>query len=131
MRYLILLALFLPLAVRAAEDNPINTKLDACLAKPEGQSTHGMVDCIERASAAYDRRLNEVYVKALAALDQESKEKLRASQRAWLAFRKAEEAVYGGAWRQDRGTIMQVTLAEAALSALKERVHELEAYVDD
>lgn len=131
MRYLAVLVLFLPLCAHAADENPIDMKLDACLARPSGQSTAGMVSCIGEARAAYDRQLNDVYVKALAALDQDSKEKLRTSQRAWLAFRKAEEAVWSGSWRQDRGTIMQVTLAEAALSALKERVHELEAYVDD
>jgi len=114
----------------AAETNPIDSRLQACLAAPEGESTMGMVDCISAASDSYDKRLNQVYVQALAALDPASKDKLRNAQRAWLAFRKAEEAVYGGSWRSDRGTIMRVVLAQVALSALKERVEELEAYVN-
>ncbi len=127
------LPLLLPLVVvpaLAAETNPIDTRLQACLASPDGASTMGMVDCLSAASEAYDKRLNQAYVEALAALDPASKDKLRTAQRAWLAFRKAEEAVYGGSWRADRGTIMQVVLAQAALSALKERVEELEAYVN-
>ncbi len=114
----------------AAETNPIDAKLQACLSSPDGESTMGMVACISDASDAYDKRLNQAYVQALAALDPVSRDKLRNAQRAWLAFRKAEEAVYAGSWRSDRGTIMQVVLAQAALSALKERVEELEAYVN-
>lgn len=110
-----------------AEDNPIDTKLNACLASKDGQSTTGMVDCIGTAITAYDARLNAVYARAMAALDPASRDKLRVAQRQWLAFRKADEEVYGGKWREDRGTIMRVTLSYAALGAIKERVSELEA----
>ena len=34
----------------------------------------------------------------------------------------------GGPWRQDRGTIIRVLTVNADLSAIKERVHELQLY---
>ena len=55
---------------------------------------------------------------------------LRASQRRWVAFREAEHEAMGGPWRQDRGTI-RVLMANADLSAIKERVQELQLYGPD
>jgi uncharacterized protein YecT (DUF1311 family) len=131
LKHLIVLLLLAALPARAEDANPIDAKLEACLASPAGQSTQGMVECTAAASAAYDKRLNTVYVQALAALDPASKDKLRDAQRAWLAFRRAEEQVYAGSWRDDRGTIMRIILAQTMLSALKERVQELEAYLPE
>jgi uncharacterized protein YecT (DUF1311 family) len=53
---------------------------------------------------------------------------LRASQRKWLAFREAERASLGGPWRNDAGTLAQVTTLNAVLGAIKERVRELVVY---
>jgi hypothetical protein len=70
--------------------------LDACLAKPEGSSTVGMVECTGDAIRACDKRLNEVYQQVMAGLDPKSQELLRASQRRWVAFREAEHGAMGG-----------------------------------
>jgi uncharacterized protein YecT (DUF1311 family) len=64
-------------------------------------------------------------------LDLKSQELLRTSQRRWVAFREAEHEAMEGPWRQDRGTIMRVLTANADLSAIKERVRELELYGSD
>jgi len=56
---------------------------------------------------------------------------LRASQRLWVVFRDAEHQAMGGPWRQDRGTINSVLTASADLSAIKERVQELQLYGPD
>ena len=54
---------------------------------------------------------------------------MHASQRRWVvAFREAEHEAMGGPWRQDRGTIIRVLTVNADLSAIKERVHELQLY---
>jgi uncharacterized protein YecT (DUF1311 family) len=79
--------------------DPIDAALDACLAKPEGSSTVGMVEC--------------------------------ASQRRWVAFREAEHEAMGGPWQQNRGTIIRVLTASTDLSAIKERVQELQLYGPD
>jgi uncharacterized protein YecT (DUF1311 family) len=58
-----------------------------CLETPEGQSTAGMVDCIERETAEWDALLNQTYKKLLAAAPKKAAEKVRQSQRNWLAAR--------------------------------------------
>ena len=123
--------LMLPLPALAADQDPIDKAFDACLAKPEGASTLGMVECTGAAIEAWDKRLNEVYQRVMAGLDPKSQELLRASQRRWVAFREAEHEAMGGPWREDRGTIIRVLAANTDLSAIKERVRELELYGPD
>jgi uncharacterized protein YecT (DUF1311 family) len=125
------LLFMLPLLVLATDQDLIDKALDACLAKPEGASTLGMVECTGDAIQAWDKRLNEVYKRVMRGLDPKSQELLRASQRRWVAFREAEHDAMEGPWRQDRGTIMRVLTANADLSAIKERVRELELYGSD
>ena len=64
----------------------------------------------------------------MAELDPKSQELLRVSQRRWVAFREAEHEAMGGPWRQDKGTIIRVLTVDADLSAIKERVQELQLY---
>jgi len=131
MRALLLVLLMLPLPAVAADQDPLDAALDACLAKPEGLSTPGMVDCTSDTIRAWDKRMNEVYRRVMAGLDPKSRELLRASQRRWVAFREAEHEAMGGPWRQDRGTIIRVLTANADLLAIKERVRELQLYGPD
>ena len=132
MRALLLLLLMLSLPALAADQDPHDTALNACLAKPEALSTPGMVECTDEAIRGWDKRLNEVYQQVMTDLDPKSQELLRASQRRWVAFREAErEAMMGGPWRQDRGTIIRVLTVNADLSAIKERVQELQLYGSD
>jgi len=123
---LLLLSLF-SMPALAADPDP----LDACLAKPEGASTPGMVDCTGEAIREWDKRLNKVYQQVMVGLDPKSRELVRASQRRWLAFREAEHEAMGGLWRQDKGTIIRVLIVNADLSAIKERVRELQLYASD
>src|SRR6516164_882351 len=128
---LLLLLLMLSLPALAADQDPHDTALNACLAKPEALSTPGMVECTDEAIRGWDKRLNEVYQQVMTDLDPKSQELLRASQRRWVAFREAEHQAMGGPWRQDRGTIICVLTANADLSAIKERVQELQLYGSD
>lgn len=121
----------LPLPAQATDPDPLDAALDACLAKPEALSTPGMVECADGAIRGWDKRLNEVYKRVMADLDPKSRELLRASQRRWVAFREAEHEAMGGPWRQDKGTIIRVLTVNADLSAIKERVQELELYGSD
>ena len=131
MRALLLLLLMLSLPALAADQDPLDTALNACLAKPEALSTPGMVECADAAIRGWDKRLNEVYQQVMTDLDPKSQELLRASQRRWVAFREAEREAMGGPWRQDRGTIIRVLTVNADLSAIKERVQELQLYGSD
>ena len=128
---LLLLLSLLSFSALAADPDPLDAALDACLAKPEALSTPGMVECADAAIRRWDKRLNEVYQQVMTDLDPKSQELLRASQRRWVAFREAEHQAMGGPWRQDRGTIICVLTANADLSAIKERVQELQLYGSD
>ena len=97
----------------------------------DAASTLGMVDCTAEAIREWDKRLNKVYQQVMAGLDPKSRELVRASQRRWVALREAEHEAMGGPWRQDRGTIICVLTANADLSAIKERVQELQLYGSD
>jgi uncharacterized protein YecT (DUF1311 family) len=128
-RYLPMWIVALPaLPALAANPDPIDATLERCLAAPSSQTTAGMVGCAVAATQAWDKRLNEAYKKAMAALDAPSQELLRASQRKWLAFREAERAAMGGPWRSNAGTIAQVLVANADMTAIKERTKELSVY---
>ncbi|PZF78056.1 DUF1311 domain-containing protein [Aestuariivirga litoralis] len=74
----------------------------ACMTSPGGDTTIGMVDCLQGELAYWDKRLNAAYAKRLAVArkdDAEMKsartakvsveESLRNMQRAWIAFRDA------------------------------------------
>jgi len=128
---LLLLLSLLSFSALAADPDPLDAALDACLAKPEALSTPGMVECADAAIQGWDKRLNEVYQQVMTDLDPKSQELLRASQRRWVAFREAEREAMGGPWRQDRGTIIRVLTVNADLSAIKERVQELQLYGSD
>lgn len=131
MRAFLMLSLMLSFPAMAADPDPLDTALDACLAKPEASSTPGMVKGTDEAIQAWDKRLNEVYQQVMADLDPKSRELLRASQRRWMALREAEHEAMGGPRRQDRGTIIRVLTANADLSAIKERVQKLQLYGPD
>ena len=128
---LLLLLSLLSFSALAADPDPLDAALDACLAKPEALSTTGMVECADAAIRGWDKRLNEVYQQVMTDLDPKSQELLRASQRRWVAFREAEREAMGGPWRQDMGTIIRVLTVNADLSAIKERVQELQLYGSD
>ncbi len=126
--WVVFISLSVPPAGADAKD-PIDAALDACLETDQGLTTAGMVGCTSTAIDAWDSRLNEVYQKAMAALDPRSRDLLRAAQRQWLAFRTAEQSAQSGPWQSDRGSIVRVSVLGANLSAIKERVEELRLYL--
>lgn len=74
--------------------------------------------------AKADKELNAVYAKVIGVLDDEAKEKLKKSQRAWLAFRDAEADFRADA--EARGGSMWPLIHEGIRGRLtKERVKSL------
>jgi len=73
-----------------------------------------------------DTKLNQVYAKMLATLDDEGKEKLRVSERAWLVYREAQakflaDAVArGGSMSPQIYNECRVTLTQARITELKQ-----------
>ena len=117
------LAAALPTVSQAAP----KTALDRCLASPAGASTMGQIQCIGDAVQAQDARLNQNYAKAMKPLTPAQKAKLRAAQRAWIAFKAADcQSLQDDEW----GTISRVTANMCVLDRTTERADELANYPD-
>jgi uncharacterized protein YecT (DUF1311 family) len=71
-------------------------------------STVEIVECLAGRIAAWDRRLNAAYRKAVDAMAGGQRDKLRAAQRLWIQYRDANCAVYAAG----EGSIRRI---EAAL----------------
>nr|QQZ51207.1 DUF1311 domain-containing protein [Phenylobacterium glaciei] len=87
----------------------------------------GQIQCIGDAVAVQDARLNKNYAKAMAQLTREQKDKLRAAQRAWLAFKQADCVSLQD---DDWGTMSRVTANMCVLDRTTERADELADYPD-
>lgn len=83
-------------AAWAQEDDLYSAEYFACLERPEGQTTTGMVECMGAERSRQDAKLNAAYQKLMQTLPDERKEILREAQRAWIKFRDAyAEFLYG------------------------------------
>jgi uncharacterized protein YecT (DUF1311 family) len=73
-----------------------------CTNKPSHASNVATADCYRTETAIWDDLLNENYKKLLGTLDDQQTEKLRAMQRAWIAYRDATCNFY---WDKIQGTM--------------------------
>jgi uncharacterized protein YecT (DUF1311 family) len=101
---------------------------DACLNKPENASTAGQTECEAAAAKAYDRRMNQAYAALLRRLPAPAADKLRVSQRAWIAFRDAEQAARSALFATRSGTMYVPMQAASAVRLVRDRVLQLESY---
>jgi uncharacterized protein YecT (DUF1311 family) len=133
MKTLLLAAVLAALPIPAlAQDedttDPIDAALTQCLDQPDGQSTMGMIACADQAYESWDKELNAAYAALLDGMEKDSAAALKDSQRKWVAWRDAEFAFQGGAWTEDLGTAMRVTLALARSDIVRARVLVLRSY---
>ena len=82
------------------------------------QSQGAMNVAAQREFAAADKRLNATYEKFIATLDVQGKTKLRAAERAWIAYRDAEAAYEADA--EARGGSMEPMSYNNSCTALTE-----------
>jgi uncharacterized protein YecT (DUF1311 family) len=113
-----------------APNDPIDAALDQCLAKPDGESTEGMVACFGAAYQSWDKELNGVYRELLDSLDADQKEALKTAQRQWLAFRDADDAFLTSLQGATSGSLLRVSANEAMANIVKARVMQLRGYRD-
>lgn len=121
-----LLVVALLLAPAAAQAAP-ESALDRCLASEAGATTMGQIQCVGDELKVQDARLNRNYARAMKDLTPEQKAKLRAAQRAWLAFKDADcRSLQDEAW----GTLSRVSANMCVLERTTERADELASYPD-
>ncbi len=75
---------------------------DPCTETPEGSSNAGTADCYRLEAAIWDDLLNENFKNLLGTLDEQQAVKLRAMQRAWMAYRDTTCDFY---WDKIQGTM--------------------------
>jgi uncharacterized protein YecT (DUF1311 family) len=73
-----------------------------CTNKPSHSSNAATADCYRTETAIWDDLLNENYKKLLGTLDDDQTVKLRAMQRAWIAYR---DTTCGFYWDKIQGTM--------------------------
>ena len=73
-----------------------------CTNEPSHASNAATADCYRTETAIWDALLNENYKKLLGTLDDQQSEKLRAMQRAWIAYRDTTCNFY---WDKIQGTM--------------------------
>ncbi len=114
---LVLFCFLLPSgSVSAQEDKAA----DACHYK---QSTPEITDCLDKLTAAWDKRLNAAYQAAIKRADPAAVAPLRAAERAWLEYRK-QRCLYRGTVE---GTIGSVIASDCFMQMTKARTEELTA----
>lgn len=102
--------------------------IDAAYAAAMGRSGGVTVDMRDAQSTAYeawDKELNRLYAQVLKAAGTARRDSLRAAQRAWLAFDKAQ-AQWDMAMHADQGSSAALNVAGAGLARLRARVCDLE-----
>lgn len=116
-------------AERDANRSPINCVgriSDPCLELPEGQSTVGMVGCIDKETKVWDGMLNGEYARLLAVLKGKAAEDVRKAQRNWIALRDSDCSIPYEIF--EGGTMAQPISADCIRSHTADRAVQLRAW---
>jgi uncharacterized protein YecT (DUF1311 family) len=76
-----------------------------------------------------DAQLNKVYAQVMAKLDEQGKAKLKAAQRAWIAFRDAQAELEADSMRD--GTGATALRSESAAATTQQRTESLKEFLKE
>lgn len=116
-------------AATATSYDQTNTALARCLDESANASTAGQTECQARATRAWDQRMNVAYATLMKRLPAETGQRLRLSQRAWLAFRDADGQARTAFYASRQGTMYVPMQAASEAAVTGDRAVELEAQV--
>jgi uncharacterized protein YecT (DUF1311 family) len=114
-------------AYAASSSDRTQEQLQACLAEPSGESTAGQTQCEASAARSYDQRLNAAFGELMRRLPANAAARLRSAQRAWLAFRAADEAARSALYATRAGTMYVPMQAAASTDIVRDRALQLES----
>jgi uncharacterized protein YecT (DUF1311 family) len=103
--------------------------LTCCLSTAANASTAGQTDCEAAAAKTYDRRMNVAFASLMRKLPPSAAQRLRLSQRAWLAFRDSETAARDALYETRQGTMYVPMQASDTTNAIRDRALQLEDFV--
>ena len=112
------------------DEHPIDAALSRCMETPEGMSTHGMRECIDRANTAWDQELNRLWQDLMRELGPDAKTQLRLAQRKWIAFRDAELEALASSYGAMQGSMYLLMHADAVSTLTRDRVRQLDALLE-
>lgn len=119
----VLMAALAPAAARA--DPSYTPALQRCLDSAAGASTLGQTQCVAAELKVQDARLNHAYGKVMGLLNPRQQGKLRAAQRAWIAYRDADCL---SRYDEDWGSLSQINANFCVLEKTADRAEYLAAY---
>ena len=128
---LALISIILFATVSTAQEqtqHPIDKALDACIDK--NGSTAGMVECTDKAYAAWDKELNKNYGELMRALNPKQKEALRLAQLEWIKYRDLEFKSIDSIYETLQGTMYIPMRIDARMEVIKKRALELKDRLD-
>jgi uncharacterized protein YecT (DUF1311 family) len=129
--FLALICLLLLASVSFAQEetpHPIDKALDACIEK--NGSTAGMVECTDKAYAAWDKELNKNYLALMRKLKPAQKELLKAAQLEWIKSRDDDFKVIDSIYDTLQGTMYIPMRIDARMELVKKRALQLQGYLD-
>lgn len=126
-----LLSVLLLATVSIAQEqnqHPIDRALEACIDK--NPSTAGMVECTDKAYAAWDKELNKNYVELMRALKPKQKEALRLAELEWIKYRDLDFKLIDGIYDTMQGTMYIPMRIDARMEVIKKRALQLKGYLE-
>lgn len=129
--FLALGAVFLLATVSIAQEqtqHPIDKALEACIDK--NGSTAGMVECTDKAYAAWDKELNKNYGELMRTLKPTQREALRSAQFEWIKYRDLDFKLIDSVYDTMQGTMYIPMRVDARMEVVKKRALELKGYLD-
>jgi len=100
-----------------------------CQARPGGETTRGMVMCLQRELAVWDSLLNRYYGDMIGQLDGTARTVLREAQRAWIPFRD-KTCAFGPAFYEG-GSIGGPLRAQCLMEETARRASGLKVWLDE
>ena len=129
--FIALLSVFLCATFSVAQEqiqHPINKALEACIEK--NGSTAGMVECTDKAYAAWDKELNKNYGALMSALKPKQKEALRIAQLNWIRYRDLQFKFIDSVFDTLDGTMYIPMRISSRMQVIRKRALELKDYLN-
>jgi len=106
----------------------IGRKISDCLDK--NVTTIGMLECMDKAGKMWDDELNRVYGLLRSKLKPGDQKALKISQRAWIKYRDLEFENIDKVYSNFQGTMYGPMRLDHRMQVIKQRVSELQSYLD-
>jgi uncharacterized protein YecT (DUF1311 family) len=108
--------------------HPIDKALEACIDK--NGSTAGMVECTDKAYAAWDKELNKNYADLMRAVKPAQKEALKQAELEWIKYRDLNFKLIDSLYDTMQGTMYIPMRIDAHMEVLKKRALELKGFLE-